>query len=101
METKERKQRAKETKPRKPRNPLYEGLTPREKENAIKRNYYSGKGKIYHARNSRMKRYEIDKQKFEHCSSIEELDNVVFNELQNRGYEPFIIYQLQRKKAPQ
>ena len=95
MATKIRKERAKEERPRKPKTEDYNGMNAKEKENAIKRKYYNGKGKVYFAIKARMKRYGMEREWFNKkicdtngrvkwvggCKTIQDVDKVVYKYL--------------------
>jgi len=94
---KERKYNVGETECSRPSqlNPKYIGMNKEEKDKAIKLNYYkNGKGQMYYAKRTRIKRYDIPKERFDNCKSIDELNKVVFQVLKERNYSDKIIEQL-------
>ena len=72
----------------------YTGLTQREKKNAYVRKYYSGNGKKYHAIRARSKRYDMKKEDFEGCVSVDDVDHRVIEVLKTRGYTDNVVKQL-------
>tara|TARA_R110000772_G_scaffold116_2_gene600 strand:- start:5654 stop:6055 length:402 start_codon:yes stop_codon:yes gene_type:complete len=76
-----------ETKKRgKPANPAYDGLTGNERKKAIRKAYYTNKGKLYHGIKLRMDRFDMEKDQFVGCSSVEELNDKVKSHLESQGF---------------
>ena len=86
-----KKQRKKEDKPR---NPAYAGMSEAEKKRAIRKAYYHNKGKVYHGINIRVDRFDMTKEQFNGCKTIEDLNDKVRQHLEEQKYNEKVIKSL-------
>ena len=67
-------------------NDAYIGLTDEAKRKAITRNYYDKKGKLIYAIKNRVSKYGMDKDLFNECKTIDEVNVKVGEYLLTKGF---------------
>ena len=76
------------------KNKEYIGLSETDKRKAIRQKTYATKGKLYHARRSRIKNFDMEKTAFDGCETITEMNQRVEDHLKSNGHSDKIVYQL-------
>jgi hypothetical protein len=67
-------------------NENYKGMTDEQKKKAITKAYYERKGKLSYAIKNRISKYGMDKEYFDNCKDIEEVNKKVAEYLLSKGF---------------
>jgi hypothetical protein len=74
------------------KNPAYLDMNPKQKQQAITRNYYNNKGKLLFIKRKFCKKFNLDKDIFKECKTEDEVNKTIYNIFKEKNMDDETIY---------